>query len=326
MVQPIMGDLPSDRVEPSRAFKISGVDFWGPVMLKSSLRKNAPLKKAYVSVFVCFSTKAVHIELVNGLSTQDFIQALQRFVARRGKISVIYSDNGTNFHGTDRQLKEVYELFHSEAHKKELFEHFTNERIEWKFIPPRSPHFGGLWESAVKSMKGLIKRILGESHLTFDEMYTVLTRAEACLNSRPLTPLSSCPTDLTVLTPGHFLIGEALTTLPERDVSDTPSNRLDRWRRVNKFSQQIWKRWSSEYLSQLQTRYKWAKEKGPKLSVGSVVLIKEENLSPLFWRLGRVVSVICGKDGVIRTARVKTAFGEYLRAVRNLSPLPIEID
>ncbi|XP_050534987.1 uncharacterized protein LOC126902008 [Daktulosphaira vitifoliae] len=73
MVQPIMGDLPSDRVEPSRAFKISGVDFWGPVMLKSSLRKNAPLKKAYVSVFVCFSTKAVHIELVNGLSTQDFI-------------------------------------------------------------------------------------------------------------------------------------------------------------------------------------------------------------------------------------------------------------
>lgn len=324
MVQPIMANLPNDRIEPARPFLKCGVDFAGPFMLKSSLCRKASLIKGYACIFVCFVTKAVHIELASGLSTQDFLHVLNRFFDRRGKCKVIYSDNATNFVGANRHLKEVNELFKSESHQKKVQEYLTNDRIEWKFIPPRSPHFGGLWESAVKSMKNLLFKVLGESHLTYEEMYTVLTRVEACLNSRPITPLSSCPTDLTSLTPGHFLIGEALTASPEKDYTSITPNRLDRWRRVQQFSQHLWKRWSKEYLSQLQVRYKWASEKGPKISVGSVVLIRDENLGPAQWKLGRVFKVNTSPDGVTRTACVRTAKGEVQRAVRNLSPLPFE--
>lgn len=168
-------------------------------------------------------------------------------------------------------------------------------------------------------MKNLLFKVLGQSHLTFEEMYTVLTRVEACLNSRPITPLSSCPTDLSALTSGHFLIGEAMTSIPERDLTTITSNRLDRWLRVQQFSQQLW---SQEYLSQLQVKYKWAGVEGAKLAVGAVVLIREENISPLQWKRGRVQRVLPGSDGVVRSAWIKTASGEFHRASRNLSIFP----
>jgi transposase InsO family protein len=307
MLQPIMADLPRDRIEPARAFLKCGVDFAGPFLLKTGIRRNAPLIKGYACIFVCFTTKAVHIELVSGLSTKDFLQALNRFFDRRGICQTIYSDNATNFVGANRHLKEIYELFWSTNHQQRLQEALTPKRIEWKFIPPRSPHFGGLWESSVKSMKNLMFKVLGQSHLTFEEMYSVLTRVEACLNSRPLTPLSSCPTDLAI---------------PEGDLTNTHTNRLDRWRRVQQFSQHLWKRWSQEYLSQLQVRYKWANEERPKLVVGSIVLIREESISPLCWKLGLVQRVLPGSDGVVRSAWIKTASGELHRASRNLCILP----
>ncbi|XP_016657058.1 uncharacterized protein LOC107882735 [Acyrthosiphon pisum] len=277
-VEPIMGDLPRERIEPSRPFKISGIDFAGPLLIKDSLKKRASLTKGYVCIFVCFATKAVHIELVIDLSTKSFLNALNRFFDRR----------------------------------------------EWRFIPPRSPHFGGLWEASVKSMKNLIGRVLSESHLTYEELNTILTRVEACLNSRPLTEMSSDPSDLTYLTPAHFLIGESLMAIPERDESTIPANRLDRWRRVRQYTQILWKRWSNEYLNQLQVRKKWSVERGPTLAIGTIVLMRDENIKPLNWKLGRVLSVSHGEDGVIRTALVKTMTGEYNRAVRNLCPLPVD--
>ncbi|XP_025190399.1 uncharacterized protein LOC112590994 [Melanaphis sacchari] len=198
-VEPIMGDLPRERIEPSRPFKVSGIDFAGPLLIKDSLKKRASLTKGYVCIFVCFATKAIHID--------------------------------------------------------EIQKQTANDGVEWRFIPPRSPHFGGLWEAAVKSMKNLIGKVLGESHLTYEELNTILTRVEACLNSRPLTEMSSDPSDLTYLTPAHFLIGESLMAVPERDESTMPANRLDRWRRIRQYSQILWKRWSHEYLNQLQDGY-----------------------------------------------------------------------
>ncbi|KAE9523673.1 hypothetical protein AGLY_015891 [Aphis glycines] len=154
----------------------------------------------------------------------------------------------------------------------------------------------------------------GESHLTYEEFNTILTRVEACLNSRPLTEMSSDPSDLTYLTPAHFLIGESLMAVPERDESTMPANRLDRWRRIRQYSQILWKRWSHEYLNQLQVRKKWSVERGPTLGIGTIVLIRDENLKPLNWKLGRVLSLHHGEDGVTRTALVKTMTGEYNRA------------
>jgi len=126
--------------------------------------------------------------------------------------------------------------------------------IDWKFIPVRSPHFGGLWEAGVKSMKSLLSKVLGDSYFTYEELLTIITRAEACLNSRPLTLMSSDPSDMSHLTPGHFLIGDSLSAIPEIYDTNVPTNYLSRWRRVSQYSDILWRRWSKEYLSQLQER------------------------------------------------------------------------
>ncbi|XP_060855661.1 uncharacterized protein LOC132933385 [Metopolophium dirhodum] len=322
IMQPIMGDLPKHRVSPGRAFLRCGVDFAGPFMVKTSTRRNAPKVKSYVSVFICLATRAIHLELVSDLSTDAFIRALNRFFDRRGKSMVIYSDNATNFVGANRKLKEWYQLFHSDENKKRTMDTLSDLGIDWKFIPARSPHFGGLWEAGVKSMKSLLSKVLGDSYFTYEELLTIITRAEACLNSRPLTLMSSDPSDMSHLTPGHFLIGDSLSAIPEIDDTNVPTNYLSRWRRVSQYSDILWRRWSKEYLSQLQERAKWASEKGVKLKEDSIVLMRDENLPPMKWRLGRIINVIPGQDGVIRVADVKTANGTFRRAVRQLCPLP----
>jgi len=292
--------------------------------VKSSLRRNAQPTKGYICVFICFATKAAHLELVGDLSTNSFVASLRRFWSRRGLSKSIYSDNGTNFVGANRQLQELRDLFLSDQHNQQLQE-VTNELgVKWKFIPPRAPHFGGLWEAAVKSVKGHLRKILGNAMLTYEELYTVLVRIEACLNSRPTTPLSSDPTDLKALTPGHFLIGSSLSCIPEADISTMSSNRLRRWQRTVQRTQQIWHRWRTEYLSQLQCRQKWIQSKGIDLKEGSMVVIKQDNIPPLQWRLGRVTRLLAGDDGVARVAMVKTARGEVKRATRTLCLLPID--
>ena len=91
----------------------------------------------------------------------------------------------------------------------------SSQNIEWKFIPEHFPHFGGLWEAAVKSMKTQLKRVIGDTKLTFEEFATVLTQVEACLNSCPLVP-SPCNDDgIEALTPGHFLIGKPVESLQD---------------------------------------------------------------------------------------------------------------
>lgn len=170
----------------------------------------------------------------------------------------------------------------SKQHKQQLDECLNEVGVRWNFIPSLSPHFGGLWKAAVKSIKGHLRRTLGNALLIFEELVTVLTRVEACLNSRPITPLSTDPSDLNALTPAHFLIGGSLTCLPDHNITDMFSN----WQRTQQLFQQIWTRWSREYLSQLQERTKWHSTKGDAIRTGMLVLLKDENLPPLQWSLG----------------------------------------
>lgn len=205
-VSSIMGNLPTLRVErPSRCFENCGVDYAGPFMLKCSNRRNAAAQKAYICVFICFATKAVHLELVCDLSTDAFLAALKRFISRRGLCKNIYSDNATCFIGANNILKDLNLLMSSESHKDRIHQLMTNHEMTWHFVPPRAPHFGGLWEAAVRSIKKHLNRNVALVKLTYDEFYTLLVQIEACLNSRPLTPLSTDPLDLSVLTPGNFL-------------------------------------------------------------------------------------------------------------------------
>jgi transposase InsO family protein len=173
---------------------------------------------------ICLATRAVHIELVSDLTTEAFIAALRRFISRRGHCATILSDNGTNFVGADRELNELRALFQSDEHNEKIQSFLTDRKIQWRFNPPNSPHFGGLWEAAVKSFKRHLIRVVGTEVLIYEHFNTLVIEIEAILNSRPITPISSDPNDPPVLARGHFLIGDALTSLHERDFRDIPPN------------------------------------------------------------------------------------------------------
>ena len=154
-------------------------------------------------------------------------------------------------------------------------------------------------------------------------MYTLLSQIEAVLNSRPLSPLSNDPNDLQPLTPGHFLIGEPLTAPVEPFLQHIKINRLSRWQSIERIRQCFWKRWSTEYLSSLQQRTKWRRQHGHEVKEGTLVLIHEDNLPPLKWKLGRVIKLHPGKDNIVRVVSLKTINGEVKRPVTKLCILPI---
>ncbi|XP_055623718.1 uncharacterized protein LOC129767122 [Toxorhynchites rutilus septentrionalis] len=199
LMQQKMGDLPRSRLEGVYPFLNKGVDFCAPMYIRQHNKRSTVTYKAYVALFVCFATKVIHMELVGDLTTDAFIAALQRFVARRAKIS----------------RKELHDLFQSQKMKALRDDWCEKSAIEWHPIPPRSPHFGGLWEAGVRSAKYHLKRITGTANMNFEQYTTVLTHIEAILNSRPISPISEDPSDLNPLTPDHFLVGHPLTDIAE---------------------------------------------------------------------------------------------------------------
>lgn len=315
--QYLMGDLPDYRVTPSRPFLNVGVDFCGYFLIKDRQTRNYKKLKAYVCLFVCLTTRAVHLELVTSLSTDAFLAALRRFFARRGVSANIYSDHGTNFVGAKAEIEKFVHL-----NKNEIQNDLSLVNVKWHFIPPKSPHFGGIWEAGVKSTKFHLKRVLTNAVLNFEDFMTVLCQVEACLNSRPLSPLTSNPSDLQPLTPAHFLIGERLTSLPDKHYVSINSNRLSIFQRLQSITQHFWQRWSKEFISELQTRSKWKKNYQNLLQPGVMVLVKEDNLPPLKWQLGRVEAIHPGKDGIVRTATVRTSTSTLKRPAVKLCILP----
>ncbi|XP_050425489.1 uncharacterized protein LOC126836303 [Adelges cooleyi] len=309
-----MAPLPRDRVQCSRPFAISGVDFAGPLIIRSGVRRVSG-RKAWIAVYVCFSTRAVHLEPVEDLTSSAFIASLRRFMARRGKCTKIYSDNGTNFVGAQKELSPFL---------AGIDDKMAKEGVEWHFNPPSAPHFGGLWESAVKTTKFHLTRVIKDARLTLGELTTLLCQVEACVNSRPMTPLNSDPSEAEAITPAHFLIGGPMMIPPEANISEEDVQHLRRWRFVQGLMQGFWRRWHAEYLPQLQVRGKWAYQKKD-LVVGDVVIIKEDCTPPTKWKLGRVVQLHPGKDGTVRVVTLKTANNNELRrpAVK-LCRLPIE--
>lgn len=180
-----------------------------------------------------------------------------------------------------------------------------------------SPFWWYLGRNNVKSAKQHLRRVIGISLLTFKELTTVLSQIEACLNSRPLYPLSADPNDLAALTPGHFLIGEPLISISDPSLLEVNTNRLSRWQNAQQIVQRVWKRWHREYLTQLQQRFKW-KTSSPNLEV----LVKEDNTPPLLWVKGRVVETHPGEDGRVRVVTLKTQSGLIKRAISKLCKLP----
>lgn len=305
-----MGNLPNYRITPAPVFSNTGVDYAGPIYLKEAGRKTV-VYKAYICVFVCMATKAIHLEVVSNLTAGNFIAALQRFISRRGIVANLYSDNGTTFVGANHELAALRQLFEDQATQRKLNDFCVSKGIQWHFIPPRSPHFGGIWEAGVKSAKYHLKRVVGETKLTFEEMSTFLTQCEAILNSRPLIPISNDPND----------VERPALSIPEPSYEEVKIGRLSRWQHVQLMKEHFWKRWSTEYLHQLQSRPKW-NSGVTAITIGAMVVLKDENIPPHQWCIGRIVATHPGADGIVRVVTIKTPTSEFRRAVTKICLLP----
>ncbi|XP_075163287.1 uncharacterized protein LOC142235924 [Haematobia irritans] len=308
--QQLMGNLPSVRLQPTRAFKHSGLDYAGPINIKVSSLRTAATTKGYICLFICMCTKAIHLEGVTSLNVDSFIAAFRRFTSRRGQCTDLYSDCGTNFVGANKELQVLYQRNKSSL-PEYLVETLANQGTTWHFIPPASPHFGGLWEAGVKSTKHHLRRIMKDRLLTYEELSTLLAQIESCLNSRPLCPISSDPADSNALTPAHFLIGEATNCIPDDDLLEINIDRLSRWKMVERLKQNFWHRWHKEYLCRLQSRPKWNKIER-NIRVGDLVLLLHERSVPGQWPLARVEQLHPGPDGLVRVVTLYCN-GKYIK-------------
>lgn len=321
--QQLMGQLPTTRVTPNRPFAHSGIDYAGPFVTKTWKGKNARTYKSYIALFVCFSTSAVHLELVTDYTAEAFIAAYKRFTSRRGICATLSSDCGTTLKGADAELQRLFSQSTEESTK--LATLLANDGTQWKFNPPSAPHFGGKWEAGVKSVKYHLHRVVGDTLLTYEEMTTLLSQVESVLNSRPLCPLTEDPDDLNVLTPGHFLLGGAPVIVPEPSLEMVKSSRLSRWQLVRQKLDSFWSRWSKECLQRYLSVYKWNRV-SKSLETGTLVLVVDERYPPSKWPLGRIIQTHAGKDGHTRVVTVQTQTSVLTRPIVKVCPLPVDQD
>ena len=314
-----MGLLPAVRTTPAPPFANTGMDFAGPFHIRQGHTRRPVIIKSYACIFVCLTTRAVHIELCADLTTEEFMAVLRRFCARRGIPTSLYSDNGTNFQGARNEIREIQQLILSKSTQSAVSHFISKSSIKWHMIPPRAPHFGGLWEAAVKSMKTLLRKLVAPHHLKYQELETILTEAEAVLNSRPLAPVHSTDAeDPLVLTAGHFIIGQPLKAPPTAEADETAKlSLLKRWNLVNRLNQDLWVAWQGRYIQSLQSRTKW-KKPTYNFQVGDVVLVKDEVLKHRDWPLARITKTFPGDDGLTRAVELHCQGKNYRRATNRL--------
>jgi hypothetical protein len=238
--------------------------------------------------------------------------------SRRGTPRYVISDNGTNFVGAERELRELVEALDKD---KIIRETTKFHPVDWKFNPPIAPHFGGVFEALVKSAKKAIRAILGDAEVSDEELHTAICGAERLMNSRPLTYVSSDHNDLSPLTPNHFLVGQLGGPFAPEALDETEAyNPKKRWHRVQQLLKMFWKRWRKEFLPQINVRKKWFHPRH-NLKNGDVVMMIEPDASRGEWPLGRVMEVYPGGDGLVRVVRVKSRNKEYVRPIHRICPL-----
>jgi hypothetical protein len=305
-------------------FSAVGIDYFGPFYVtrgKStrSARTTSTTNKRYGCIFTCLRYRAVHFEIANDLSTDSFIHAVFRFVARRGPPSIIYSDNGTNFRGAALDILNAMKRWNQEQITSSL----QKKEIEWQFNPPAASHYGGVWEHLIRSIRRILHSMIGEQLVNEETLTTFMTEVEKIMNDRPITPVPNESEDLSALTPNDILLLRRNPCVSSED--DRSSDRYQtRWKQVNHLADQFYKRWIKEYLSQLQESQKWLKHK-PNFQVGDLVLVSSKDTSRGKWPKGLIEQVYPDQDGNVRRVLVRTALGTYDRDIRMLCMLEEQV-
>ncbi|XP_064647483.1 uncharacterized protein LOC135500166 [Lineus longissimus] len=312
-----MADLPPDRVNQAKGpFCFTGVDYFGPFQVK---RARSTVKR-YGCLFTCLSTRAIHIEIAASLTTDSFINALVRFTSRRGHPELIRSDNGTNFVGAQKELKQAIK----EWNQQKIEDFLHQKEIRWTFNPPAASNMGGVWERQIKTVRKVLNGVVKEQIMDDEGISTLMCQVEAIINGRPITRLSDDPNDLEPLTPNYLLLFRSGPTLPPGLFGKADKYSKRRWKQVQYLANVFWRRWSREYLTGLQERQKWTAEVR-NIRTGDLVLIVDDNAPRNTWQLGRVIEVYPGKDGLIRSGKIRTQHTQLVRPVNKLCLIePVE--
>ena len=309
-----MADLPSSRLQPQEpAFTRTGVDYFGPLFIKAG----RTAKKRYGVLFTCLASRAVHIEVAQSLDTSSFINAYRRFMARRGPVKELLSDNGSNFVGANTELKIAFK----ELDQEQIQKYASDHDFKWSFNPPAASHFGGVWERQIRTVRKILHAILQSQYLKTckqeEQLHTFLCEVEYTINSRPLTRASGDPRDLDVLTPNDLLLLRPNSVTSPGKFIQTDLYARKRWKQMQYCADIFWKRWLREYIPDLQQRQKWLYPQR-NVAVGDIVLVVNDNAPRNSWMMGRVLQVYPDSKGHVRQVLVKTKITTFKRPVDKL--------
>ncbi len=265
-VTPPMADLPKERLSfQSPPFTSTGVDYFGPFYV--SVRRST--EKRFL--FTCLTTPAVHFEIVPSMDTYRCVMGIERVIARRGAPVIIWSDNGTNFVGAEKELLQFVQWWD----QVQICTSMVQKGIRWKFNPPAAPHHGGSCERLVRSSKWVFYAVVGSRRLTDEILSNMFRLVEQILNARPLFPAGADPNDLTALTPNHFLLGRSAISPSCIPLTDNGFNHRKRYVRAQSYANAVWSRWLKEYVPDLKKRTKWNSSAAQKLKSGDLVWVVE---------------------------------------------------
>lgn len=324
-------DLPSSRVSDEPPFTNVGLDFAGPMFIRGENENlsSSSSSKTYILLFTCASTRAVHLELTQSLDVPSFLRAFRRFASRRGLPSLLLSDNAKTFKGA---CKEICKLNRA----PEVWQYLTNNRITWRFITEKAPWWGGFWERLVRSIKRPLKKTIGRTSLTYDELSTILIEVEGLINARPITYIFDDEESISYpLCPSHLIYGRRITAMPSSEhyeVVSTYYSLTKRARHQRKLLQQFTKQWRKEYLQSLREQSsKSNSSKNIDISVGDIVILKNDQTCRNFWKLAKIEQLLQGDDGVVRAVIVKVLGGKgndkvqlLRRSIEHLIPVEVK--
>nr|XP_039261943.1 uncharacterized protein LOC120338077 [Styela clava] len=306
----LMADLPENRLIPDKPpFTYVAVDCFGPFLIKQGRSE----VKRYGVLFTCLVSRAVHVEIANSLDTSAFIMSLRRFIARRGQVIEMRSDNGTNFVSGERELRDAIKSWN----KNQIHDYLLQKNIKWIFQTPASSHHGGVFERQIRTIRKIFNAICCEQVLTDESLRTLMCECENIVNGRPITTVSNDPKDLTPLSPNNLLLMKEEPMLPPGVFDPKDMYVRKRWKQVQYLADVFWKRWRKEFLPLLQCRQKWNKVQRD-LQKDDIVLVVNENQPRNTWLLGRVIETYQDSKGRVRSVGVQTKHSIFQRPVTKL--------